>query len=131
MSVELGLTLGEVRERLRAARIVVLPVVDNEYSGATTTLLQAMACARPVVVSRTRAIAEGYGLVDGEHCLLVPPGDADALEHAIAGLAAEPERAAALGARAREHVVAHLGWGRYTSTIVDALLGVARQQPVA
>jgi glycosyltransferase involved in cell wall biosynthesis len=131
MSVELGLTLGEVRDRLRAARVVVLPVADNEYSGATTTLLQAMACARPVVVSRTRAIAEGYGLRDGGNCLLVPPGDAEVLRHALAGLLAEPERAAALGTRAREHVVARLGWERYTSAVVEAVLGVARQQPAA
>jgi glycosyltransferase involved in cell wall biosynthesis len=131
VEVELGLPLEDVRERLQRARIVALPVVDNAYSGATTTLLQAMACGRPVVVSRTRAIADGYGLVDGENCILVPPGDEDAFAGAISGLAAEPERAAALGARARAHVVAELGWARYTAAIVDAVLSAARGQTAA
>jgi glycosyltransferase involved in cell wall biosynthesis len=131
VDVERDLSLGEVGDRLRRGRIVVLPVVDNAYSGATTTLLQAMACARPVVVSRTRAIADGYGLVDGENCVLVPPGDADALERAIGALLADPAGAAALGKRARAHVERHLTWRRYTSAIVDAVLGVARQQPAA
>ncbi len=56
------------------ARVVALPVRDNSYSGATTVLLQAMAMAKPVVVSRTAAIADGYDLEDGVNCRLVEPG---------------------------------------------------------
>ena len=55
------------------ARVVALPVRENTYSGATTTLLQAMACGKPVVVTRTAAIARGYHLEDGVNCRLVPP----------------------------------------------------------
>ena len=51
-----------------AARVVALPVRDNSYSGATTVLLQAMALAKPIVVTRTAAIATGYGLEDGQTC---------------------------------------------------------------
>ena len=63
------------RTALPDARVVALPVRDNAYSGATTTLLQAMALAKPVVVSRTAAIADGYWLEDGTNVRLVPPGD--------------------------------------------------------
>ena len=68
---------------LLRARVVALPVRENTYSGATTTLLQAMACGKPVVVTRTAAIARGYHLEDGVNCRLVPPGDLGALEHAV------------------------------------------------
>ena len=88
---------------LARARVVALPVRDNLYSGATTTLLQAMATAKPVVVSRTAAIAEGYGLEDGVNCRLVPPGDeaafATALARAARGRRAARRRSAAARAR--------------------------------
>ena len=67
VSVETDLPFDEMRDRLERARVVALPVRDNSYSGATTVLLQAMALAKPVVVTRTAAIATGYGLVDGEN----------------------------------------------------------------
>ena len=75
VSVETDLPFDEMRERLERARVVALPVRENSYSGATTVLLQAMALEKPVVVTRTSAIATGYGLVDGENCRLVAPGD--------------------------------------------------------
>ena len=76
VSVETDLPFEQMRDRLARARVVALPVRDNSYSGATTVLLQAMALEKPVVVTRTAAIATGYGLVDGENVRLVAPGDA-------------------------------------------------------
>ena len=86
-----------MRESLLGARVVVLPVRDNTYSGATTVLLQAMACGKPVVVTKTAAIARGYDLDDGENCLLVPPGDLDALETRSSEVLGDLELAASLG----------------------------------
>ena len=68
VTIELDLPFEQMRDRLENARVVALPVRENTYSGATTVLLQAMALEKPVVVSRTSAIATGYGLVDGENC---------------------------------------------------------------
>lgn len=121
VAVESDVPFAEVRRRLGAARVVALPVRDNRYSGATTTLLQAMAMARPVVVSRTAAIAEGYGLVDGENCRLVAPGDEAAFAAALQELLADDDRAAKLGARARETVERTLGWPRYVDAIAEAI----------
>ena len=70
------------------ARVVALPVRENSYSGATTVLLQAMALARPVVVTRTAAIAAGYGLEDGRTCRLVAAGRAPRLRGRARGAAA-------------------------------------------
>ena len=79
VTLESDLPFEEMRRRLAEARLVALPVRENSYSGATTVLLQAMALEKPVVVTRTSAIATGYGLVDGENCRLVAPGDDDGL----------------------------------------------------
>jgi len=131
VEVELDVPLEVVRERLLGARVVALPVRDNSYSGATTVLLQAMASCRPVVVTRTAAIADGYHLADAENCRLVPPGDVEAMELAIASMLRDPAWAAALGANARETVVRHLTWERYASTIRDLLLAAAGGSTVA
>jgi glycosyltransferase involved in cell wall biosynthesis len=115
--LEVDIPFGRVRECLVGARAVVLPVRENSYSGATTTLLQAMACAKPVVVTRTAAIARGYHLEDGVNCRLVPPGELDALEAAVVEVLDNRSVAAGLGLRARETVERHLTWSGYTSEI--------------
>jgi glycosyltransferase involved in cell wall biosynthesis len=120
VTLEVDVPLETVRDRLAAAHVVALPVRGNSYSGATTTLLQAMAMAKPVVVSRTDAIATGYELEDGVNCRLVAPGDVDAFEGAVletlTGAGAD-----ALGARARETVERSLSWERYTNALWDVL----------
>jgi len=125
VQVELDIPFAAVRDRLRRGRVVVLPVLENSYTGATTTLLQAMACGKPVVVSETAAIARGYELEDGVNCRLVPPGDAGALERAVASLLADRYLAAALGLRARETAERSLGWDRFTDTVRELLLAAA------
>lgn len=122
LAIEADIPFEELRRRLGDARVLALPVVDNTYSGATTVLLQAMALAKPVVVSRTRAIATGYGLVDGENCRLVEPGDAPAFERALGEVLQDDLHARALGGRARQTVEHELTWARY----VDRVEGVLR-----
>ncbi len=124
--VEVDVPFECVRERLAAARVVVLPVRDNSYSGATTVLLQAMATARPVVVTKTAAIATGYHLEDGVNCRLVPPGNLEALEGAVSAVLADGDRAASLGVRARETAERHLTWSQYTESISALLVAAAR-----
>jgi glycosyltransferase involved in cell wall biosynthesis len=120
--IEANVTLETVRERLSAARVVALPVRDNTYSGATTVLLQAMAMAKPVVVSRTEAIASGYGLEDGVNCRLVRPGDVDAFEHTLLETLTGADAANSLGIRARETVERSFSWERYTDALCEVLL---------
>ncbi|MER3411085.1 MAG: hypothetical protein C4305_01260 [Thermoleophilia bacterium] len=121
VAVEVDLPLAAALDRARKARLVCLPVRENSYSGATTTLLQAMSMAKPVVVSRTVAIASGYDLEDGVNCRLVAPGDETALERAMVELLADPEGAARLGARARETAERSLSWDRYADALLELL----------
>jgi glycosyltransferase involved in cell wall biosynthesis len=119
--------LEVVRERLARARVVALPVRENSYSGATTTLLQAMAMAKPVVVSRTDAIADGYDLEDRVNCRFVAPGDLDAFEHALLELLTDAGGAAGLGVRARETVTRRYSWERYTDALWELLLAASAE----
>jgi glycosyltransferase involved in cell wall biosynthesis len=125
VTVETDLRLEQVRDRLAAARAVALPVRENSYSGATTVLLQAMAMAKPVIVSRTEAIADGYALEDGVNCRLVDPGDADVLERAILETATGADAAVSLGIRARETVERDFSWERYTDALWEILTAAA------
>jgi glycosyltransferase involved in cell wall biosynthesis len=123
--VETDVPLATVRERMAAARVVALPVRDNSYSGATTTLLQAMAMAKPVVVSRTAAIESGYGLEDGFNCRLVQPSDEKTFERALAETLTGAGAAESIGARARETVERNLSWERYTNRLFEILSSVS------
>jgi len=123
--VEIDIPLEQVRDRLVRARVVALPVRDNSYSGATTVLLQAMAMAKPVVVSRTAAISEGYELEDGGNCRLVPPGDAAAFERALLEQVTGAGAASDLGTRARQTVERSLSWERYTNALWQVLRGIS------
>ena len=126
VSVETDLPFDEMRRRLERARVVALPVRENSYSGATTVLLQAMALAKPVVVTRTAAIATGYGLVDGENVRLVAPGDGGVLRPR-----ARPSCSATRGRRGRSArgparpSRRALTWERYVGRI-EALLASRR-----
>jgi glycosyltransferase involved in cell wall biosynthesis len=120
VTVETDVPFPLVRERLASARVVALPVRNNSYSGATTVLLQAMAMGKPVVVTRTDAIASGYHLDGGANCRLVPPGNDLAFTRALDDLLDDPATARAIGDAARRTAERHLSWNAY----VDAMHGV-------
>jgi glycosyltransferase involved in cell wall biosynthesis len=82
----------DIGDLLAAADVVVLP---SRAEGLGVAALEAMAAARPVVASAVGGLAEA--VVDGRTGLLVPPGDAVALAHALARLLHEPALRAALG----------------------------------
>jgi glycosyltransferase involved in cell wall biosynthesis len=121
VALETDIPLEQVRSRLAGARCVALPVRDNSYSGATTTLLQAMAMARPVIVSRTAAIAAGYELADGVNCRLVEPGDEQGFERALLETLTGAAAARSLGSRARQTVERSFSWQRFTDALWEVL----------
>jgi glycosyltransferase involved in cell wall biosynthesis len=127
VTVETDISLDEVQNRLARARVVALPVRDNSYSGGTTVLLQAMAMAKPVVVSETAAVSDGYGLEDGVNCRLVPPGDAASFERAL-DEETGADAGSSIGTRARETVERDFSWERYTSALWE-IVHAARRPP--
>ncbi|MDN5750216.1 MAG: glycosyltransferase family 4 protein [Pseudonocardia sp.] len=67
-----------------------------------TVALEAMACARPVVITANAGLEE-Y-IEDGVTGLLVPPGDDRAFRDAVASLLTDPEAAAEMGRAGRRAV---------------------------
>jgi glycosyltransferase involved in cell wall biosynthesis len=64
-----------------------------------STIIEAMAMARPVVVTRTTGQVDV--VVDGKHGLYVPPADAYALRSAIGHILEHPEEARQMGRAGR------------------------------
>lgn len=84
-----------------AALILLEPDPDERYAAGFTQLLEAMALGRPVIVTRTGAIAAEID-VEKEGCgLFVPPGDAKALAIAMRTISQDPARAEAMGQAGR------------------------------
>lgn len=86
--------------------LFVLPSRFGE--GLPMVLLEAMGAGVPVVATPVEGIVEVVD--DGRNALLVPPDDGPALATAVGGLLDDPSRREALGAAARETVIA-----RYTA----------------
>jgi glycosyltransferase involved in cell wall biosynthesis len=84
---------------LRSFDVFALP---STTEGLPLVLLEAMAAGVPVVATPVGGVPEL--VADGETGLLVPPGDADALEAAIRRLLDEPETARRLAANALAQV---------------------------
>jgi glycosyltransferase involved in cell wall biosynthesis len=113
--------VADVRAVWRRAAIAVLPSTYGE--GVPKTLLEAAACARPIVASDVPGCREVVR--PGETGLLMPPRDVRELAAAIAALAGDPMRCRAMGRAGRalverdfsEHIVA-----RETLAVYDAAL---------
>jgi glycosyltransferase involved in cell wall biosynthesis len=96
---------------IAAADVYVVPSVRDQagnVDGLPNALLEGMSAGRPIVASRVAGIPDVID--DGQHGVLVPPGDPAALAVAIGHLLAAPDVAARLGSRARRRVLHELTW---------------------
>ena len=90
--------VADIRAVWRRAAIAVLPSTYGE--GVPKALLEAAACARPIVASDMPGCREVVR--PGETGVLVPPRDVNRLADAIAALAGDPARRKAMGRAGRE-----------------------------
>jgi glycosyltransferase involved in cell wall biosynthesis len=113
--------LHGLRQLYADADLVVVPLHDVPFQAGVTSLLEAMAMGRAVFCSRTRGQTDV--VVEGSTGLYVPPGDPAALRSAIDELLADPDRAAAMGRRARCIAEADLDVTTYARRIAGVVLG--------
>ena len=92
----------DVLPYLHASHVMVLPTRLRE--GVPRTILEAMACGRPVIT--TDAPGCGETVVDGQGGLVVPVGDIAALAAAMRRFLTDPTLVARMGEQARARVVA-------------------------
>jgi len=117
----------DLRDLYSRASVIVVPLVDVDNQAGVTTILEAMAMGKPVIVSQSRGqtdvvedrrgparglprerpvslarlLAAGRGLDLEPTGFYVPPGDADALRRALEYLLRNPEERQRLGRAGR------------------------------
>ncbi len=91
---------NDVRPYLKAMDVFVFPSI---VEGLGTSLLEAMAMQKPVVVSKTGGMVDI--IRDDENGTFVPPASPGALATAVCNLLDNPSRAQELAVRARQTVV--------------------------
>ena len=127
---QVPLTREEIDLLYNLAEIFVNPCA---YEGCPNTVLQAMACGRPVVAARAGAVPE---LVDESVGQLAKPADGASMAEAIAALYERDLNA--VGATARARVLNRFTWTQafntqvttYTSLVSTRRLPVSNEQSV-
>ena len=93
----------KLRDLYARASVVVVPLVETDFQAGVTTVLEAMAMGKAVVVTTTKGQSEVVR--DGVTGIKVPPGDAAALRNAIRYLLDTPHERRRMGRAAREAVI--------------------------
>jgi len=120
---------ADVPAWLGAMDVVAAPFTGDRGETSPFKVLDAMACARPVVASSLDSVRWLAG--PGDVLTLVPPDDPGALADALGVLAADPARRADLGLRGRRFVCAHHSWDRLAAALEPVLAGRATPIPSA
>lgn len=110
---------------MNAADVVLHPAPTEIFPNVVG---EAMACGRAVVGADAGGLPEVLGR-DGTTGVLVPPDDATRMAEAIAGLLADPNLRARMGAAARERIVREFPLARMEDAYADLfeeLIGVRR-----
>jgi glycosyltransferase involved in cell wall biosynthesis len=88
-------------------RKVDLFILPSEWEGMPITLLEAMACGLPVVVTESGGSRE----VVRDNGVIIPTGSVDAIAQTLGDLLGDPTRRREMGTRSRE-IAMEYGWKR-------------------
>ena len=113
----------ELRQLYRDADIVVLPLLPNNYSAGLTTMMEAMACRRPVIATHSAGIIDQ--LARERALTAVSGGDAVALNDAINQMLSDPVAAEEQAQRGFETVHRRFNKRHATAELVSILRTLA------
>ncbi len=109
-----GLSSIELRDLYRSAAVVVVPLMNVDWPAGVTSLFEAQACGRPVVISASEGILDS---IDPGAAVTVPSGDAGALRAAVQRLIGNPAEAAAIARTGRESALRERTLAQFVSRI--------------
>lgn len=120
--------VNDVRRFMNACDIIVFPTEPEFGEGFGLAALEAMAAARPLVVTDVGPLREL--VVDGLTGLIVPPGDAVALSRAIVKLALDPGLQNRLGEAAAGRATKRFGLDAMADKTVAVYEEARRPRPL-
>jgi glycosyltransferase involved in cell wall biosynthesis len=103
----------------RDADVIAVCLVENKYAAGVQGLIEAMACKRPVAITRTQGMVD-Y-LATPNIAKIVEAGDVAGLREAIVHLLNNPQEAESQAQRGYEMVVGHYNSERYVDILVERL----------
>jgi glycosyltransferase involved in cell wall biosynthesis len=109
----------ELRDLYRRARCVVTPLIESKQPSGQSVCLQAMACGRPVILTRTEGLWSEALMRDNENVVLVPSHDVDAMTAAIERVCSDPQLGERLGRAGRETVCRDWTMRHYAKRLED------------
>jgi glycosyltransferase involved in cell wall biosynthesis len=123
VTIERNVSNHSLRELYRRAAVVVVPLVDVDFPAGITTLLEAQACGRPVVVSASQGLLDA---IEPGSVVVVPSHDPVALRAAVLQLIERPGETALLAERGRAGVLRDRTLAKWVSRIAESCAEVER-----
>lgn len=118
----------QFRQLYRNADIVVVSLLYNTYCAGLTTMMEAMACRRPVIMTRTPGLAEQ--LIDLGMVIGVEPGDSEGMKKAVQFLLQNPDFAAEQAQKGHEYLLKEHSSERQLEDLIALLNGLATKPQV-
>ena len=118
----------QLRALYRRAAVVAIPLFDVDFQAGSLVAYEAMACGKPVVITRTRG---QHDIVqEGQTGFYVPVGDASAMYLAVNRLLSNPSLAEQIGKTSRRVVTeGGLNLDTYLKRVVDLVQEASRRLP--
>ncbi len=116
---------NDLRTLYASSAFVVVPLYENDFQAGITTMLEAMAVGKPIVVTQTTGQRDV--IVDNENGLTVAPGDIDGWRRAISRLRGDAALRERLGAAARRWIERDATLDRWVADVIDALKSSCRK----
>lgn len=110
-----------LRDLYARSRFMVMPLEDVDFDAGVTSITEAMAMGKAVIVTRNRGQVDV--IRDGVDGMYVPPRDPRALREAIAHLLANPAEAERMGAAGRQAVLERHTLDAYTARVATIVRG--------
>lgn len=118
-------TYRELRALYSRCSFVIVPLMQTINASGVSTILEAGAMGKALIVSDNRAISD-Y-IIPGETCLTVPCGNSDALRDAIERLSSDRLLRERLGSAARNFVVSRFANRPFAEGLASTLFDYVRQ----